>query len=173
MPESWMVCPGQWSRTECDLCHLRRLEHARQKYVGSVSQPVSPYAANRSGMGWCHDAGQRLHWYQSLHDHKLAIPSIQRLKLKYHLGNRSEAEEHIYQCRLQPQAGVHVCGGIKARCWEWLRCIISRWLCCVVSSTLADIWHSAILSGPIPQIHTYTPEEDWRISRVWQVSNFK
>ena len=60
-----------------------------------------------TGLGWCYYAGHRLHWYQSLHDHELVIQSIQRLKLEYHLGNRSETKEQLYQCRLQPQA--HFC----------------------------------------------------------------
>ena len=34
-----------------------------------------------------------MHCYQSLHDNELVIPSRQRLKLEYHLGNRSDSPE--------------------------------------------------------------------------------
>ena len=71
------------------------------KYVATVSQPVSPCAANTSGMmARCRSTVALI---SITARPRIVIPSLQRLKLEYHLGNISEVEEQIYQCRLQPQ----------------------------------------------------------------------
>ena len=61
------------------------------KYVATVSQPVSPCAANRSGMmSRCRSTVALTSI--TVHDHAFFfIPPRQRLKLEYHLGNNREA----------------------------------------------------------------------------------